>query len=249
MCTSLHSSLICSDLVLPFYKVCASVRLRLAVAQESTKSLKTLLVLRAKTFERTKPKYCASDYFKVNTSAVNANRFISIFRSNETSLFVNSHWAALVYQHFPMIQCTYKPLLHQSLVAHRIVKRDNWMISTNKSERILLLLMKVSYKNSNCHYLLPSFCHIFPFLFPSGILMWEVFSGGKTPYATMTNVDVVEQVTRKGYRMEKPESCPEEIYRVMMKCWRDVSMQLSMQLIEYRSVTSSKFRFCISAFS
>ena len=54
--------------------------------------------------------------------------------------------------------------------------------------------------------------------------MWEVFSGGKTPYATMTNVDVVEQVTRKGYRMERPESCPVEIYRIMMKTWRDVSM-------------------------
>ena len=39
----------------PFYKARAPVRLRLPVTQESTKSLKALLVLHAKTFELTKP--------------------------------------------------------------------------------------------------------------------------------------------------------------------------------------------------
>ena len=39
----------------PFYKARAPMRLRLPVTQESTKSLKALLVLHAKTFELTKP--------------------------------------------------------------------------------------------------------------------------------------------------------------------------------------------------
>ena len=39
----------------PFYKVRTPVRLRLPVTQASTKSLRTLLVLHAKTFELTKP--------------------------------------------------------------------------------------------------------------------------------------------------------------------------------------------------
>ena len=39
----------------PFYKARAPVRLRLPVTQESTKSLKALLVLHANTFELTKP--------------------------------------------------------------------------------------------------------------------------------------------------------------------------------------------------
>ena len=43
------------NLIRPFYKARASVRLRLPVTQESTKSLKALLVLHAKTFELTKP--------------------------------------------------------------------------------------------------------------------------------------------------------------------------------------------------
>ena len=44
-----------SDEFRPFYKARAPVRLRLPVTQESTKSLKALLVLHAKTFELTKP--------------------------------------------------------------------------------------------------------------------------------------------------------------------------------------------------
>ena len=39
----------------PFYKARAPVRLRLPVTQESTKSLKALLVLHANTLELTKP--------------------------------------------------------------------------------------------------------------------------------------------------------------------------------------------------
>ena len=45
----------CDPLIRPFYKARAPVRLRLPVTQESTKSLKALLVLHAKTFELTKP--------------------------------------------------------------------------------------------------------------------------------------------------------------------------------------------------
>lgn len=54
-----------------------------------------------------------------------------------------------------------------------------------------------------------------------GILMWEVFSGGKTPYPTMSNVEVVSQVTRGGYRMEQPDYCPRPVYKIMRDCWEE----------------------------
>ena len=41
------------EAILPFYKAHTPVRLRLPVAQKSTKSLKTLWVLHTKTFEMT----------------------------------------------------------------------------------------------------------------------------------------------------------------------------------------------------
>lgn len=51
-----------------------------------------------------------------------------------------------------------------------------------------------------------------------GILMWEIFSKGDTPYAGMSNSRAREQID-SGYRMPAPENTPPEIYRLMVKCW------------------------------
>uniref|UniRef100_A0A8D2KI45 Tyrosine-protein kinase n=1 Tax=Urocitellus parryii TaxID=9999 RepID=A0A8D2KI45_UROPR len=51
-----------------------------------------------------------------------------------------------------------------------------------------------------------------------GILLWETFSLGISPYPGMTNQQAREQVER-GYRMSAPQNCPEEISKIMMKCW------------------------------
>uniref|UniRef100_A0A8C6TKW5 Tyrosine-protein kinase n=1 Tax=Neogobius melanostomus TaxID=47308 RepID=A0A8C6TKW5_9GOBI len=51
-----------------------------------------------------------------------------------------------------------------------------------------------------------------------GVLLWETFSLGVCPYPGMTNQQAREQV-EKGYRMSRPQRCPEEIYSVMQRCW------------------------------
>ncbi|XP_055015943.1 tyrosine-protein kinase Fer isoform X2 [Boleophthalmus pectinirostris] len=51
-----------------------------------------------------------------------------------------------------------------------------------------------------------------------GVLLWETFSLGVCPYPGMTNQQAREQV-EKGYRMSRPQRCPEEIFKVMQKCW------------------------------
>uniref|UniRef100_A0AAY4DZH2 Tyrosine-protein kinase n=1 Tax=Denticeps clupeoides TaxID=299321 RepID=A0AAY4DZH2_9TELE len=51
-----------------------------------------------------------------------------------------------------------------------------------------------------------------------GILLWETFSLGMCPYPGMTNQQAREQV-EKGYRMSCPQKCPEEVYKIMQKCW------------------------------
>ncbi|XP_041424297.1 tyrosine-protein kinase Fer [Xenopus laevis] len=51
-----------------------------------------------------------------------------------------------------------------------------------------------------------------------GILLWETFSLGVCPYPGMTNQQAREQV-EKGYRMSAPQNCPEEVFRIMQKCW------------------------------
>ncbi|XP_044006109.1 vascular endothelial growth factor receptor 2-like [Aphidius gifuensis] len=51
-----------------------------------------------------------------------------------------------------------------------------------------------------------------------GIMLWEFFSLGKTPYPGMELKECVLKV-QQGYRMEKPEYATDEIYNIMFKCW------------------------------
>ncbi|XP_065886239.1 tyrosine-protein kinase TXK-like isoform X2 [Dysidea avara] len=55
-----------------------------------------------------------------------------------------------------------------------------------------------------------------------GILMWELWTGGKTPYPTFSNPQVLDEVLR-GYRLERPTYCPPEVYELMRWCWKEQS--------------------------
>jgi len=51
-----------------------------------------------------------------------------------------------------------------------------------------------------------------------GILLWEIYSFGRVPYPRIPLADVVKHV-EKGYRMEKPEGCTQEIHDLMRQAW------------------------------
>lgn len=51
-----------------------------------------------------------------------------------------------------------------------------------------------------------------------GILVWEIFSRGDTPYSGMSNSRARENID-EGYRMPAPDNTPAEMYRLMLKCW------------------------------
>ena len=51
-----------------------------------------------------------------------------------------------------------------------------------------------------------------------GVVLWEIFSFGMQPYYSMTNEEVVKHV-RDGNVLSCPDSCPAEIYDLMVDCW------------------------------
>jgi len=55
-----------------------------------------------------------------------------------------------------------------------------------------------------------------------GILLWEIFSGGKTPYPGATNREVIDFVD-KGHRLNRPLKCSHDVYSLMMSCWLENS--------------------------
>ncbi|KFQ46457.1 Tyrosine-protein kinase HCK, partial [Nestor notabilis] len=52
-----------------------------------------------------------------------------------------------------------------------------------------------------------------------GILLTEIITYGRMPYPGMTSVEVIRALER-GYRMPRTENCPQELYDIMMRCWR-----------------------------
>ncbi|XP_062306427.1 platelet-derived growth factor receptor alpha [Osmerus eperlanus] len=52
-----------------------------------------------------------------------------------------------------------------------------------------------------------------------GILLWEIFSLGGTPYPGMVVDSSFYNKIKSGYRMAKPEHAAAHVYEMMMKCW------------------------------
>uniref|UniRef100_A0AAY4DDU9 non-specific protein-tyrosine kinase n=1 Tax=Denticeps clupeoides TaxID=299321 RepID=A0AAY4DDU9_9TELE len=52
-----------------------------------------------------------------------------------------------------------------------------------------------------------------------GVLLWETFSRGVTPYSDKNNQQTRDEVER-GYRMAAPAQCPAHIYTLMCRCWQ-----------------------------
>ncbi|XP_008305408.1 mast/stem cell growth factor receptor kita isoform X2 [Cynoglossus semilaevis] len=52
-----------------------------------------------------------------------------------------------------------------------------------------------------------------------GILLWEIFSLGTSPYPGMPVDARFYKLIKEGYRMEAPEFAPHEMFQIMRDCW------------------------------
>lgn len=52
-----------------------------------------------------------------------------------------------------------------------------------------------------------------------GVLLWELATFGMSPYPGVELTEVYHLLER-GYRMDRPASCPASVYELMMRCWQ-----------------------------
>ena len=52
-----------------------------------------------------------------------------------------------------------------------------------------------------------------------GVLVWEVTSFGRVPYSGIDIIDLLGKV-QDGYRLERPDLCPDPLYNLMLSCWQ-----------------------------
>ena len=50
------------------------------------------------------------------------------------------------------------------------------------------------------------------------MLCWEATSYGGRPYQGI-EVNTLVNMLQNGYRLEKPQHCPDEVYNLMYRCW------------------------------
>ena len=50
-----------------------------------------------------------------------------------------------------------------------------------------------------------------------GILLWELTTHGMSPYPDVKMPQMYDELA-KGYRLNRPDGCPENIYSLMRKC-------------------------------
>uniref|UniRef100_A0A8B9MK70 Protein kinase domain-containing protein n=1 Tax=Accipiter nisus TaxID=211598 RepID=A0A8B9MK70_9AVES len=88
-----------------------------------------------------------------------------------------------------------------------------------------------------------------------GILLWEIFSLGGTPYPGMMVDSTFYNKIKSGYRMAKPDHATNEVYEIMVKCWNSEpekrpSFYHLSEIVEsllpgeYKKVCSLKFSLC-----
>ncbi|CAL9694806.1 unnamed protein product [Knipowitschia caucasica] len=53
-----------------------------------------------------------------------------------------------------------------------------------------------------------------------GVVIWEIFTGGKTPFENRSNSEVVDDISR-GRRLYRPNRASPLLYNIMYKCWNN----------------------------
>ncbi|XP_032877251.1 tyrosine-protein kinase HCK-like isoform X3 [Amblyraja radiata] len=54
-----------------------------------------------------------------------------------------------------------------------------------------------------------------------GVLLSEITTYGRVPYPGMSNPEVIRSLER-GYRMPRPDNCSNELYDIMLNCWKNI---------------------------
>ncbi|XP_073710507.1 platelet-derived growth factor receptor beta [Misgurnus anguillicaudatus] len=93
----------------------------------------------------------------------------------------------------------------------RDIMHDNNYISKGST----FLPLKWMAPESIFHNLYTSLSDVWSY----GILLWEIFTLGGTPYPDLPMNELFYSALKQGYRMAKPSYASDEIYEIMKKCW------------------------------
>ena len=122
-----------------------------------------------------------------------------------------------------------KNCIHQDLAAETILVAENLIckvagfgLACFISKEVyevptgIKLRIKWTALETILHGYYTSKCDVWSF----GVLLYELITYGCRPYPAMNNTEVVDAL-QKRYRMPCPNGCPDKLYALMRKCWKE----------------------------
>jgi len=125
--------------------------------------------------------------------------------------------------------------LHTQNIIHRDLSGRNLLVDTDMKVKVgdfgmSKVLVDVDFYKSNDHKIpikwsAPEVLEFRKYSQASdswsmGVVLYEIITRGRAPYAGMSNNEVVTAVVEEDYRLPKPKGCPDEIYLLMTWCWK-----------------------------
>lgn len=154
---------------------------------------------------------------------------IDVADGKKVSLCISTNQHILVY-------CTGMSFLAQNRVVHRDLRAKNCFV--DGSERVKVGNFKLSQELGNYDQFLSkntvnrehlpwaapetvaeSMASVEGDVWSFGVLMWEVFSAGKVPYESLSDLQITTRLLEE-QRLSKPTNCPEKLYELMLRCWK-----------------------------
>ncbi|XP_031632076.1 neuroglian-like [Contarinia nasturtii] len=97
-------------------------------------------------------------------------------------------------------------------LARSMYKTSNYQIKTQRA-----LPFKWLSLESISDLMFTSFSDVWSY----GVVLWELFSLGATPYPGMNAGTPLYTKLKGGYRMEKPQYATQNVYDIMLSCWQE----------------------------
>lgn len=51
------------------------------------------------------------------------------------------------------------------------------------------------------------------------VTLWEMFTFGEDPWVGLNGSQILRKIDREGERLHHPDSCPPDVYQLMLQCW------------------------------
>ncbi|XP_030761792.1 uncharacterized protein LOC115886678 [Sitophilus oryzae] len=134
-------------------------------------------------------------------------------------------------QNFSMQIASGMAYLESIKITHRDLAARNILINENKVLKIsdfgmarIGVYVSSAQKRQPLRWMAPEalesrMCDNKTDVWSFGVVLWEIASLGAFPYKNLSNESVIIHI-KEGKRLERPQTCTDQVYNLMKKCWQ-----------------------------